>query len=85
MKGRLEHYISDVGKRFDIRLEKECEKQGFFACYCYKGQISIEAMGKFEVLAEGDLVLISYDDILNLNTENNGDKECSLIAAFIEV
>lgn len=85
VKGRLEHYISAVGQRFNFNLEKECQKQGFFACYCYKGHISIEAMGKFEALSEGDFLLISYNDSLPLIAENNGDKECSLIAAFIEV
>lgn len=85
VKGRLEHYISAVGQRFGIKLEKECQRQGFFACYCYKGQISIEVMGKFEALEEGDLMLISYNDSLPLIAENDGDKECSLIAAFIEI
>ena len=85
VNGRLEHYISAVGQRFSMKLEKVCQKQGFFACYCYKGQISIEAMGKFEALAEGDFMLINYDDSLPLIAENNGDIECSLIAAFIEI
>lgn len=85
VEGRLEHYISAVGQRLSIELEKVYQKQGFFAFYCYKGQISVEAMGKFETLEEGDFMLISYNDSLPLIAENNGDIECSLIAAFIEI
>jgi uncharacterized protein len=85
VKGSLEHYSIAVGQSFSMKLDKECQKQGFFACYCYKGQISTEAMSEFVALGEGELMLISYHDSLYLNIENSGDKECNLIAAFIEV
>lgn len=84
-KGRLEHYISDVGQRINVKLEKEFEKQGFFACFCYKGQISIEAMDKLDALAEGEILLINYDESLSVTIENNGNEKCSLVAAFIEI
>lgn len=85
VKGRLEHYIFAVKQKFSINIEKECQKKGFFACYCYKGQISIEAIGRFEELKEGELMLINYDDNLQLIAVNKVDRECSLIAAFIEI
>lgn len=84
-KGRLEHYNAAVGKQISIKLIKEGNKQGFFALFCYIGQISIEAKGEFDTLAEGELLIISYDDSLVITAENNGNKECSLVAAFIEI
>ena len=85
VEGRLEHHNSAAGQRFNIKLLNSCQKQGFFACYCHKGQITIEALGKPEMLAEGDLMLISYNESISLIAENNGGKECSFIEAFIEV
>ena len=85
VEGRIEHYKTAAGQRFTIELEAQCQKQCFLGCYCHKGQMSIEAMGQFAVLTEGDLLLISYDDILSLVLENNGNEKCNLIAAFIEL
>lgn len=84
-KGRLEQYDTAVGQKVSIKLEKEDIKQRFLALYCYIGEISIEARGEFEALEEGSLLLISCNDNLTVVAENNGNKECSLIAVFIEV
>jgi environmental stress-induced protein Ves len=84
-KGRLEQYDTAVGQKVSLKLEKEDSKQRFLALYCHVGEISIEARGKFEALEERELLLISCNDNLSVVAENSGNKECSLIAVFIEV
>ncbi|MDF2892218.1 MAG: hypothetical protein K0R80_2585 [Clostridia bacterium] len=85
VKGRLEQMNTCAGQQFRIELKPSYQKQSFYACYCYKGQINLAARGQLAALQEGDLLLISYQDGLSVIAENNGNKECSLIAAFIEV
>jgi environmental stress-induced protein Ves len=85
VKGRLEYHHFAVGQSINVKLENVFEKQDFFACFCYEGQISIEAKGKFDTLEEGEFLLISCDESLIVGIDNKGNKECSLIAAFIMV
>ncbi|HYE12363.1 MAG TPA: HutD family protein [Patescibacteria group bacterium] len=85
VRGRVEQRNTSAGQRFEIKLKAAGQKQSFYTCYCYKGQINLEAGGQLAALAEGDLLLIGYHDDLWVAAENNGNAECSLIAAFIEI
>ncbi|MDF2839834.1 MAG: hypothetical protein K0Q99_605 [Clostridia bacterium] len=84
VKGRMERYLASAGQEIILNLDAN-RKQGFFACYSHKGNITINAAEHSAKVEEGELLQIEYRDKLHVVLENKGSNECNFIVVFIEL
>ncbi|MGB7605149.1 MAG: HutD family protein [Lutisporaceae bacterium] len=59
MKGSLKYYKVTCEEPLKIKLDKD-DANRFYACYCYKGDISVSVDGREILLEEGELLTIQY-------------------------
>lgn len=83
--GSLQHVNLKEGQQHAININPTEDKKCFVGCYCYKGAVSVEIHSETVELNEGDLLLISYSQCLNIAAVNNQTESCNLINTFIQI
>jgi len=84
-KGNLQQVDMQEAQHMTIELTARESRKCFFGCYCNSGSVKLDIGGEEAVIREGELLLIRYDDNLKVRVEDQLQKMCSLVFAYIEV
>lgn len=84
-QGSIDHWLIEAEMQVEKDLIQEQGRNCFFACYCFKGGVSVEVKDQKEALEQGDLLLVEFDGNQKLTLKNAGGHECHVIIANIGI